>query len=112
MTQRALRARTPGCKKRTHERAQRTHRVASWIARLASDKDADRMKLTQVHRDVEVLINATNSVTYLLLQIAIRHSSNMDRADMRHVDHAVAVDRHLGVEIHLAPDPDQQLIAR
>src|SRR3954451_3486920 len=112
MTQRALRARTPGGKKRAYQRAQRTHRVASWIARLAGDKNADRMKLPQVHLDIEVLVNAANGVPHLLLQIAIRHSPDMNGPDMRHVDHAVAIDRHLCVEVHLAPDPDEQLIAR
>ena len=101
-----------GREDRIGQRAQRTDGVAAGTARLADDEDIDRAQLSHADVEIEVLIDASDVRLQKALQLVVAQSGNIQTADARNVDRAVAVDPGVDIQIDLPPGANQQLVSR
>src|SRR5258705_13749226 len=106
MPQRSLRAWAAGRKNRIDQRAQRTNRVGSGIARVAHNDYLDGAKAANGCSDIEVLEYPRNFAFQVFFEIPIVNAGNRYLSSLRDVDLARTVHDDAQVSFNLAPNLD------
>ena len=110
--QRSLGGRADRGEHRVDQGGEGADRVAAGLAHLADDEHLDRAQLAECHHEVEILEHARHRAAHAGIQILIAGGSNVDGADLRNVDAAIAIHCGAHVDVDLAPGADQDLVAR
>ena len=111
LAHRARRARPAGGDDRREQRRLARQRHHAGPLRRADDEDAQAAQLAERDREIEVGEQPPDLRAQVLLEIGGLDAGDVEAADLRQVEHAVAVDRAAVVDVDRAPGAGHDLVA-
>ena len=108
---RAVRARAARRDQRREQRRLARQRVDAGALRGPDDEDLDRAQLAERHAQVEVGEEPADLRPQVALELRGLDAGDVEAADLRQVEQAVAVDRGAVVGVDRAPGPQDHLVA-
>ena len=112
LAHRSRRARAAGADDRREQRRLARQRHHARPLRRADDEHAQPAQLAERDREIEVGEQASDLRAEVPLEVRRLDAGDVEAADLRQVEHAVAVDRAAVVDVDRSPDTGDDLVAR